>query len=225
MLSIFILLRDGENSMSANIVIVDYGMCNVNSVKNMSRHLGYDCIISGDLNVIEKADKLILPGVGNFAEAMDRICALGMKGILDHKVLTDRIPILGICLGMQILTDYSEEGNCEGFGWIHAETKKFNSDIMSTSDCRLKIPHMGWDYLKIERESHIVEGVQQRDRFYFVHSYYVQCKNRENVIAKTEYGHVFDTVIQKDNIVGTQFHPEKSLKYGMKILKNFLEKF
>lgn len=204
--------------MSQNIIIVDYGMCNVNSVKNMLWHLGYDCVISGELSEIKKADKLILPGVGNFTEAMSRLRNSGMKNLLDYKVMEEQTPVLGICLGMQLLTAYSEEGGCEGFGWIDAETKKFAVDM-------LKVPHMGWDYLKIEKSSDIVDGLLQDDRFYFVHSYYVQCNDRKNVIATTEYGHEFDSVIQNGHIVGTQFHPEKSLKYGMRILRNYVEKF
>ncbi len=204
--------------MSQNLVIVDYGMCNVSSVKNMVRYLGHDAVVSDDLSVIKKADKLILPGVGNFAEAMNRMYASGMKEILDNKVLEDKIPILGICLGMQLFTNHSEEGNCDGFGWIDAVTKRFEGN-------GLKVPHMGWDYLQIEKRADIVNGIERDDRFYFVHSYYVNCKHRENVIATTDYGFAFDSVIQNGNIVGTQFHPEKSLKYGMKLLNNFLEKF
>lgn len=211
--------------MSQNIIIVDYGMCNVSSVKNMLRHLGYDCAISSKLSEIEKADKLVLPGVGNFAEAMNRLKKTGMKSLLDHKVMEKQTPVLGICLGMQLLTTYSEEGGCEGFDWIDAETRKFEEDMPVVNGNRLKVPHMGWDYLKVENNSGIVNGLLQDDRFYFVHSYYVRCNNRSNVIATTEYGHEFDSVIQNGHIVGTQFHPEKSLKYGMKILKNYVENF
>ena len=211
--------------MSQNIVIVDYGMCNVSSVKNMLRHLGYDSVISSELNEIEKAGKLILPGVGNFAEAMHRLESSGMKSLLDYKVKEEQTPVLGICLGMQLLTTYSEEGGCEGLGWIDAETKKFKEAMMTEEGSELKVPHMGWDYVRIENRSSIVDGLLQKDRFYFVHSYYVNCYAQENVIATTEYGCRFDSVIQSGHIVGTQFHPEKSLKYGMKILKNYVENF
>lgn len=211
--------------MSQHIVIIDYGMCNMNSVKNMIRHLGYDCTISEEIDVLENADKIILPGVGNFGEAMQRINNSGIRRALDQKVLIEKIPILGICLGMQLLTCDSEEGNCEGLCYINASTKRFNRNMWKEGQADLKIPHMGWDYIKISHGSDIVNGVSESDRFYFVHSYYVACNEPCNSVATTEYGIRFDSVILNENIVGVQFHPEKSLKYGMKILNNFLEKF
>lgn len=203
------------------LVIVDYGMGNLFSVKNMIKYLGYDSMVSGDKKDILKADKLILPGVGNFGSAMHIIQESGMLDILNQKVLVDRVPILGICLGMQLLTEYSEEGACKGLGWIPGEVRKF--DFGDVKD--YKVPHMGWDYINIEHDSGLMNGVTKDSRYYFVHSYYVTCKDRENAVATTEYGVKFDSIIQKDNVVGTQFHPEKSHKFGMKILQNFLENF
>lgn len=203
------------------LVIVDYGMGNLFSVKNMIKYLGYDSMISGSLQDIMSADRLILPGVGNFGSAMQTIRERGMQEVLDRKVLVEKVPILGICLGMQLLTEYSEEGECKGFGWIPGAVTKFYFEDMKD----YKVPHMGWDYINIEQNSDLLDGIGDRSRYYFVHSYYVTCKNRENAVATTDYGVKFDSVIQKDNVVGTQFHPEKSHKFGMKILRNFLENF
>lgn len=202
------------------ITIVDYGMGNLYSVRNMLRYLGYESIISGDRDVLSKADRLILPGVGNFGEAMKIINESEIRSILDYKVLEGKTPVLGICLGMQLLSGYSEEGECEGLGWIPGEIKKFQ-----LSEQHLKVPHMGWDYIERKEESQLLGNPQEGERYYFVHSYYVRCADRENAVALTEYGIKFDAVIQKENIVGTQFHPEKSHKFGMNILKNFVEKF
>lgn len=203
------------------LVIVDYGMGNLFSVKNMIKYLGHDSTISGDKQVISQADRLILPGVGNFGSAMQIIRESGMQDILNQKVLVDKVPILGICLGMQLLTEYSEEGDCEGLGWIPGDVTRFRFP----DEKEYKVPHMGWDYIHMEHDSELMRDVVKDSRYYFVHSYYVTCKNRANAIATTEYGVKFDSIIQKDNVVGTQFHPEKSHKFGMKILQNFLENF
>lgn len=203
------------------LVIVDYGMGNLFSVKNMIKYLGHDSTISGDKQVISQADRLILPGVGNFGSAMQIIRESGMQDILNQKVLVDKVPILGICLGMQLLTEYSEEGDCKGLGWIPGDVTRFRFP----DEKEYKVPHMGWDYIHMEHDSELMRDVVQDSRYYFVHSYYVTCKNRANAIATTEYGVKFDSIIQKDNVVGTQFHPEKSHKFGMKILQNFLENF
>lgn len=200
------------------IVIIDYGMGNISSIKNMLRYIGCDGKLSNNANEILAADKLILPGVGNFGHAMQNISELNLKPILDKAVLEGKKPILGICLGMQLLLSYSEEGNCEGLNWIDGKVKKFDFD-----DKEYKVPHMGWDYVKINNPNSLVYGVGTTDRYYFVHSYYASCDNREDCIASTDYGIEFDSIIGKNNIWGTQFHPEKSHKFGMKILNNFLE--
>ena len=201
-------------------VIIDYGMGNLHSIQNMAKYLGYECLISDDRKEIEQADKLILPGVGNFGMAMKELRERDFISVLNSRVQGDKIPIMGICLGMQLLTDFSEEGQCEGLGWIPAQTKRFLFE-----NPQLKIPHMGWDYAAVNRMAPIVNGVSEKDRYYFVHSYYVKCDSDEFAVAKTDYGIIFDSVIQNGNVVGTQFHPEKSHQYGMKILKNFLERY
>lgn len=202
------------------IAIVDYGMGNLYSVKNMLKYLGYESIVTEKTEEIEKADKLILPGVGNFGKAMSVINESGLHDILDRKVLEEKTPILGICLGMQLFLEYSEEGECAGLGWIAGDVKHFE-----LSGQEWKVPHMGWDYIKRQGHSKLLENPASDERFYFVHSYYVTCKDRNNAAAITEYGITFDSVVQKENIAGTQFHPEKSHKFGMNILKNFAESF
>lgn len=199
------------------IVIVDYGMGNLYSVKNMLKYLGYDSDVTGEISRIEAADKLILPGVGNFGKAMDVIRQSGLVEVLNRKVLEEKTPILGICLGMQLLLEYSEEGDCNGFGWIPGEVKKFDFP----EHPELKIPHMGWDYIEKQKKSHLFSDLTDGERYYFVHSYYVKCRNSADVAATTEYGIRFDSVIQRNNIMGTQFHPEKSHRFGMEILGNF----
>lgn len=199
------------------ITIVDYGMGNLNSVKNMLKYLGYDSIVTGDPEMICQADKLILPGVGNFGTAMDVIRTSGLVEVLNQKVLEEKTPILGICLGMQLLLEYSEEGDCEGLGWIPGKVKKFEFPDKP----QLKIPHMGWDYIEKRKDSLLFADSAGGERYYFVHSYYVACTNREDAAATTEYGICFDSVVERDNIMGTQFHPEKSHRFGMGILGNF----
>lgn len=191
-------------------------MGNLNSVKNMLKKIGQNSVISGEIGVLEKADKIILPGVGSFEAAMTNIKNRNLYDILNHKALVDKIPLLGICLGMQLLTNHSEEGNVEGFGWIDANTLKFEF-----SNNKLKIPHMGWNRIKTDDSNLLFKNLQEESKFYFVHSYYVKCSEKSNSLATTEYGFTFDSSIHKDNIYGTQFHPEKSHKYGMELLKNF----
>lgn len=202
------------------IVVVDYGMGNLYSVKNMLKYLGYESMITGNVNEILQANRLILPGVGNFGTAMTIIMESGIQDALNQKVLDEKTPILGICLGMQLFLEYSEEGNSEGLGWIPGRVEKFE-----LSQQNLKVPHMGWNYIEKQRESGLLVNSPTDERYYFVHSYHVNCKDRSNVIATTEYGIHFDSIIQRENIVGTQFHPEKSHKFGMNILKNFVENF
>lgn len=200
-------------------VIIDYGMGNLSSIQNMAKYLGYEVIISSDFHQIANAEKLILPGVGNFGEAMRIINKSGLREILDEAVLQKKTPIFGICLGMQLLSSYSEEGNCEGFNWIQAQTRKFEF----SEKINLKIPHMGWDFITVKRPTQLLSDIEMESRYYFVHSYYVKCQSEIDVVATTNYGIEFDAVIKHENIMGTQFHPEKSHRFGMKILKNYLE--
>lgn len=202
------------------LVIVDYGMGNLLSIQNMLKKLGQKSEISNDPKVIEKAAKLILPGVGAFDRAMENIQSMGLFEILNRKVLEEKTPILGICLGMQLMTKQSEEGQVQGLGWFDAETLKFRF-----KDNKLKVPHMGWNFVSPSESSVTLLDYESSGpkRFYFVHSYYVKCLVQEDVMATTEYGHTFTCAINKDHIYGVQFHPEKSHKFGMGLLRKFID--
>lgn len=199
------------------IVIVDYGVGNLASVLNMFKKIGVkDVAVSGDKEVISKARKLLLPGVGAFDAGMNNLEKSGLISILNKKVIEEKTPILGICLGMQLLTKKSEEGIKPGLGWIDAETLKFNPD----PSLKLKVPNMGWAYINVQRENKLLSDTE-KNRFYFVHSYYVKCLNPQQSIATSNFGIDFTCAVNKENIYGTQFHPEKSLKFGMRVLENF----
>lgn len=205
--------------MSSNkIVIVDYGMGNLHSVHYKLGKLCRDVTVSSAREEILSASKIILPGVGHFASGMKNIMDRDLKSALDYKALEEKIPVLGICLGMQLLTKHSEEGDVAGLGWIDAETKLFDKQLLKG----LKIPHMGWNTLSKNGDNAIMTDVAEEDMFYFVHSYYVVCEQKENVICSTEYGIEFHSGISKGNIFGFQFHPEKSHDSGIKLLKNFV---
>ena len=201
------------------IVIVNYGMGNLHSVYTQCKRIGFEPIISSDPTHINNADKLILPGVGHFSKGMEKFYDLNLVDVLCERVLQQNIPILGICLGMQLLSKKSEEGNVTGLGWIEAETNRFSIENKQ----KYKIPHMGWNNIYTKNNSPIMHGVSKSDDFYFVHSYHLECEDEDIIIGETDYCYRFVSAIQKDNIYGTQFHPEKSHDSGLKILKNFLE--
>lgn len=159
--------------------------------------------------------KIILPGVGSFDNGMKNLAKLGLIDVLNKKALVDRVPFLGICLGMQLMTKGSEEGKLKGLGWFDAETKKFNVSK------GLKVPHMGWNFVKALNDKNNFLSNDKKYRFYFVHSYYVEANKKDEVLFETNYESDFHSAIQKDNLIGVQFHPEKSLHYGMDILEQF----
>jgi imidazole glycerol-phosphate synthase subunit HisH len=196
------------------ITIIDYGLGNLGSVLNMMKKVNVAAQISGDLEVIANAEKILLPGVGAFDAAMERLTGTPLREVLDKKAKVDKVPVLGICLGMQLLTRGSEEGKLPGLNWIPAFTYKFPAS-------ELKVPHMGWNLVKRNTPSLLTESFDDEFRFYFVHSYYVKADNREESILETTYGLTFDSGIQKENIYGAQFHPEKSHRFGMQLFKNF----
>jgi len=202
------------------IVIINYGMGNVGSIMNMVKKFTKDVIISSEPEKIKEAEKLILPGVGSFDTGMKNLQQLNIIDLLNKRVMEEKVPVLGICLGMQLLTKRSEEGSLNGLQWIEGETIKFR---FGENINNLKVPHMGWNYVKKVRDSKLLENMYEESRYYFVHSYYVKCEDESNVILKTKYGVEFTSALQKENIYGVQFHPEKSHKYGLQLIKNFTE--
>lgn len=198
------------------IVIIDYGMGNLRSVQKAFERIGIQAKISGHLDEILSADKLVLPGVGHFEQGMKNIKSRGLLEVLNTAVLKNKIPIIGICLGMQLMTEFSEEGNCNGFGWIKGKTRKF-----LFKDNSLKIPHMGWNTLSILKNDSIFKQISSDSFFYFVHSFYISCDNNDNILARSTYGFDFVSSFENENIFGCQFHPEKSHDNGLHIIKNF----
>ncbi len=200
------------------IVIVDYGMGNLGSIVNMLKKIGAAAVLSSDPAVIEKADALILPGVGAFDSGMKNLAERGLLTVLNKMVLERKVPILGLCLGMQLFSRRSEEGSLLGLGWLDAETVRFRFD---GENVQLKVPHMGWNIIKPCQPHPLLAGLGPEPRFYFVHSYHVVCADPENVLARAHYGIDLVAVIAKGNILGAQFHPEKSHKFGMTVFRNF----
>lgn len=200
-------------------VIVDYGMGNLGSICNMLKKIGASGIIASTPQDIEKADKLILPGVGAFDNGIKNLHQRGLVPVLEQKVLSRKTPILGICLGMQLFTKRSEEGRLEGLGWIEGETIRFQFD---GAHAHLKVPHMGWNTVQVVQKDVLYAAGQEEWRFYFAHSYHVVCP-AEHILTRTNYGYDFVSSLRKDNISGVQFHPEKSHKFGMALLKNFVQ--
>jgi glutamine amidotransferase len=199
------------------ITIIDYGMGNLGSISNMFKRIGVASEITGDKEKIAAAKKILLPGVGAFDAAMQRINDSGFRELLDQKALFEKVPLLGICLGMQLLTHSSEEGKLPGLGWIAAKTIRFSF----AEGSQLKVPHMGWNSVYEKNPGPLTHDLPADPRFYFVHSYYVMAEDEKNVVATTTHGLEFHSIIQKENIFGAQFHPEKSHKFGMKLLENF----
>jgi len=197
------------------ITIVDYGMGNLGSIRNMFKRIGVAASVTSDANQLVTATKILLPGVGAFDSAMQRINDSGLREVLDQKALQDRVPVLGICLGMQLLTRGSEEGKLPGLGWINATTRRFPSKP------GLKVPHMGWNLVVPTKPSALTDNLPVESRFYFVHSYYVQVDEPADAVLRAHYGVDFDAALSHGNIHGAQFHPEKSHRFGMKLLANF----
>ena len=202
------------------ITIINYGMGNLGSIENMLKRIGCSSEISSDIGKIEAAEKIILPGVGHFDKAMENIEKLGLKEVIRKKALVDKSPLLGICLGMQLMCKSSEEGSTPGLGLIDAEVKRFHFTQNS-----LKIPHMGWNLVKIKKESKLLLNCTPKARFYFVHSYHAICNQPEDILTTTNYCYDFVSAFEQDNILGVQFHPEKSHRFGMELLRNFITQF
>ncbi|MCI5147408.1 MAG: imidazole glycerol phosphate synthase subunit HisH [Candidatus Electrothrix sp. AR3] len=207
------------------IGIIDYGAGNSKSICNILRKIGIPSIITANPDDLHNASKIIIPGVGSFDNAMIQLDQSGFVKTLHHVVLEKKIPVLGICLGMQLLAKTSEEGTLPGLGWIDGEAKRFNFIDFKPKEKRLKIPHMGWNQVNSKQsDDSILAGISRPMRFYFVHSYHFVCNDPNNILATAHHGHEFTCAVRKDNIYGVQFHPEKSHRFGMQMLKNFAEK-
>ena len=200
------------------ITLIDTQQSNISSVRNMLKRIGVPNVTAQSPADVVDAKKLILPGVGHFGTVMNWLNESGYRAALDEAVLVRKTPVLGICLGMQLMAKYSEEGNTEGLGWVDARVREFNHAS------KLPVPHMGWNDV-LFREGIFAKGYRESPRFYFVHSYFVSCNNEDDVLGTTHYGHDFVSAFQRGNVVGAQFHPEKSHAFGMNFLKKFAEEF
>jgi len=201
------------------IVIVEYGMGNVGSILNMFKKIGANAKTSSNADDIRAATKLILPGVGAFDTGMTHLQQSGLIPVLNERVLEAKVKTLGICLGMQLLGSSSEEGVLPGLGWIQARTTRF----ISTPEAPIKIPHMGWNVITPRGNATLFKAMDPEARFYFVHSYHVVCADAGDVSAVTRHGIECSAAVERGNIFGTQFHPEKSHRFGLSVLKNFVE--
>jgi glutamine amidotransferase len=205
--------------MSSKFVIVDYGTGNLNSVKRSLDRMRVSSIISSDPKDIISAEKIILPGVGHFVKAMSNLKELHLLDTLHEAVLVKQKPILGICLGMELMTKESEEGNAKGLGWLDAKVMRFNvSDKM-----KYKVPHTGWNRINVKKKSLLMNNISDLSEFYFVHSYHLKINNQTDLLNETQYSYLFPSAIEMGNIFGVQYHPEKSHDAGAQLLKNFIE--
>lgn len=202
------------------IVIVDYGMGNLGSIANMIKKVGGTARISSDPTDIARARGLILPGVGAFDSGMTQLRERGLVEVLNRKAQEEKVPVLGICLGMQLLTRGSEEGVLPGLGWIPADTRRFS---FGADQRHLRIPHMGWNAVDPRTDAPLFRTFEGPWRFYFVHSYHVCCSDPSDVLSTTPYGSPFTSGVARGNILGVQFHPEKSHAFGMRVFRNFLD--
>ncbi len=200
------------------IAIIDYGMGNVGSIANMLRKIGAEACIARDPETIANADKLVLPGVGAFDSGMEKLDSSGLLPVLRERVQGAKVPILGLCLGMQFFGTGSEEGSRPGLGWIDARSVRFAFDGPQAG---LKIPHMGWNHVSVEQPGPLFANMPVDSRFYFVHSYHVVCSDPGLVLTTTTYGYPFVSGVVKGHITGFQFHPEKSHRFGMQVFRNF----
>lgn len=202
------------------IHIVDYGLGNIQAFMTSFKRLGVEAVRATNAVELAGATKLILPGVGAFDHAMDLLTKSGMRPVLESLVLVDERPVLGICVGMQILSSSSEEGKLPGLGWIPGRVRSFRSEPRSAG---LPLPHMGWNDVQPHVGSPLFSGLEEDARFYFLHSFYFECGDAVNVAATASYGFDFACAVSAGNIHGVQFHPEKSHHFGAQLLKNFAE--
>lgn len=204
------------------ITIVDYGVGNVRAFENVFKRMNIQVGVARTANDLRTATKIILPGVGAFDHAMELFQKSGMRGTVEEMVLDRGVPVLGICVGMQILASSGEEGQAAGLGWIKGRVRRMPVEG-GTSPMAARLPHMGWNDVRPVGSSGLFAGLEQDARFYFLHSYFFDCDARDNVLAEVEHGITFACAVHSGNIYGVQFHPEKSHHFGMRLLKNFAE--
>ncbi len=209
----------GAQAFAGSTVIVDYGCGNPNSIRNMLKKIGHRATISSDPGAIGEAERIIFPGVGAFDFGAERIETLGLASVLDKRVLQEGVPILGICVGLQLMARKSEEGMRPGLGWLDADVIRFDAPRIGAT---LKIPHMGWSEIEPGPAGALLTGFDEAPRFYFVHSYHLACDDPSIVAATATHGYSFTAAAGRDNIIGVQFHPEKSHAFGMSLLANFM---
>jgi imidazole glycerol-phosphate synthase subunit HisH len=202
-----------------NILILDYSVGNLHSVKRKIQRLGITPVVSSSISDIRRADKIIMPGVGHFKTAMDCLNDLKLIEALQKAVLITKKPILGICLGMQLMAKKSEEGNVEGLGWLDAEVVKF--DVRDP--IKYKVPHTGWNQIQIIKQSLLMKNILPSSEFYFTHSYHFKASMSGDILNQTTYEYDFTTAVERGNIFGVQYHPEKSHDAGIQLLKNFID--
>ncbi|MGN6540263.1 MAG: imidazole glycerol phosphate synthase subunit HisH [Ginsengibacter sp.] len=200
------------------ITIINYGSGNISAIGNIYDRLHIPFTVANTPSEVNGAEKIILPGVGAFDETISMLDESGFRKILDEKVLENKVPVLGICVGMQILSDKSEEGKLPGLGWINGQVQKFDKSLLTDKP---KIPHLGWNSVAIKKATDLFNNVIDEDGFYFLHSYYLECSNAEDVMSETFYGKNFASSVNNNNIYGVQFHPEKSHHNGITLLENF----
>lgn len=201
------------------VVVVDSGVGNLGAIPNMLARVGARAVVSKDPSVIDQADRIVLPGVGSFDAAMRNLIHAGVLDVLKEKVIEGGTPLLGLCLGMELLADRSEEGIKPGLGWIPGVVLRFDFAHLETAP---RVPHMGWNIVTRTRDVPILDDLGDRPRFYFAHSYYFQPAQEASVVGLTNYGGQFASVLQRDNITGIQFHPEKSHRFGLAVFRNFV---
>lgn len=200
------------------IAIVDYGLGNISAFANIYKRLNIPFVAAKTSDELQQASKLILPGVGAFDYAMDKLNESGMREQLDELVLEKKVPILGVCVGMQMMASKSEEGEVKGLDWIPGSVKLIDASKLKHKPT---IPHMGWNQVNPEKDVQIFENIEHEQGFYFLHSYFFECESNDDVLATSEYAGKFSCAVHRSNIYGFQFHPEKSLTNGVNLLKNF----
>lgn len=205
--------------MAGRIIVVDFGMGNLNSVKRKLSRLRCDPVVTSDPKDVETAEKIVLPGVGHFAHAMKNLADRGLIGPLNEAVTARRRPILGICLGMQLMAKRSEEGDAAGLAWLDADVLRFRT----SAPLQYKIPHVGWNQISLAKESPLMRGIPDLSEFYFIHSFHLKAHDPADVLNRSEYEHCFTSAVARGNVFGVQYHPEKSHDVGERLLQNFLD--